>query len=86
MANHLSAKKRHRQNLKRRARNTALRSRTRRTLKKAREAISGKATTRAEDVKAAVRELYKAASKNVISKKNASRRVSRLMKAAAAAK
>ena len=85
MANHVSAEKRHRQSLKRRARNAALRSRMRRVVKDARSAVEAKGSDSAALVKSAVARIYKTAAKGVISKATAARRVSRLMKAAHAA-
>ena len=82
MANHPSAAKRNRQNVKRRARNTSLRSATRRALKLAREAISENADNKDELVKAAVAGIYRAATKNIVPANAASRTVGRLMKAA----
>lgn len=84
MANHPSAKKRHRQNVTRNERNSAVRARMRRALKEAREAIQGNTEDRAARVTKAVREVYRAASKNVIPARTASRNVSRLMKQRAA--
>ncbi|MCB9655863.1 MAG: 30S ribosomal protein S20 [Deltaproteobacteria bacterium] len=84
MANHPSAAKRHRQNDKRNARNTAIRSRTRRAIRVAREALEKGAEDSATLVKEAIARVYRAASKGVIKGNTASRQVSRLMKAAAA--
>lgn len=81
MANHPSAKKRHRQNIKRRDRNRAMRSRMRKAVKEARVALSDNAEGKGPAVDKAVRELYHAASKNVIPTNSARRTVSRLMKA-----
>jgi small subunit ribosomal protein S20 len=87
LANTKSAEKRNRQALKRRARNTTVRTTVKGALKKAREAIATKDTAKTGDaVKAAARTLSKAASKGVIHKRNASRRISRMAKAAHAAK
>jgi small subunit ribosomal protein S20 len=81
LAHHKSAKKRARQSLKRRARNRHVRSRISGVVKTARNAIaSGEAEAAGSAVHAAERTLRKAASKGVISKKQASRRVSRLAK------
>lgn len=83
MAHHESAKKRARQSLKRRARNRHVRSRLAGVVKAARNALaSGEPQAAASAVHAAERTLRKAASKGVISKKQASRRVSRLAKRA----
>ncbi len=86
MANHASAAKRHRQNLKRNERNSAARSRTRKAVRKAREAVLSKADDRDTLVKHAVTELYRAASKSFIKPGTASRQVGRLMKAQAKAR
>lgn len=82
MANHKSALKRIRSSARRRIRNRIYKSRTRTEVKKARLAISGKADiqTAIEQVRQAVSQLDKAASKGVIHKNNAARTKSRLMK------
>ena len=81
MANTLSAKKRIRQNAKRRIRNRIVRGRTRTAVKQARTAIdSGDAQAAVEAVKLAVSHLDRTANKGVIHRKNAARRKSRLMK------
>ena len=85
MAQHKSAEKRHRQNERRKARNKNVRSRMRNAMKDARSALEHQGATKAEDVKAAVSEITRAASRNVITKATASRYVSRLMHAAAKA-
>ncbi len=86
MANHPSAIKRARQNIKRRARNKHVAQTCRTLVKKAREAIDGKDAAVADTVASAVQSLSAAGSKGVIHKRQASRRISRLMKAAHAAK
>jgi small subunit ribosomal protein S20 len=79
LAQHKSAKKRARQNLQRRARNRGIRSRLKTAIKYARAAVAGTDGAAASDaVRKAEREIRKAASKGVLSKKQASRRVSRL--------
>ncbi len=79
MANIKQALKRHRQSLKRRARNRAIKSRVKNAIKKVRLAIEARDKEMAQ---AALRDatsiLDKAASKGVIHKKNAARRISRL--------
>lgn len=81
MANHKSALKRIRQNLKRREYNRTFRSRTRTFVKKARTLQAGKNLTVAEEAtRLAIQELDRAASRGVIHKRNAARRKSRLMK------
>jgi small subunit ribosomal protein S20 len=85
LANIQSAKKRIRQNDKRRLRNRIHRGRARTEVKQAREAIaSGDTAASAEAVREAVRLLDHAASKGVIHPNNAGRRKSRLMKRLAA--
>ena len=79
MAQHKSAKKRARQSLARRARNRGIRSRLKTAVKYARAALSGTDGAVASDaLRKAEREIRKAASKGVLTKKQASRRVSRL--------
>jgi len=83
LAQHKSAKKRARQNLERRARNRQIRSRLKSAVKDARTALSGKDGDAVRTaVQRAEREIRKAASKGVLSKKQASRRVSRLARSA----
>jgi small subunit ribosomal protein S20 len=76
---HPSAEKRHRQNLKRQTRNRLVKTRTRTAAKNALEAIAG---TDAEAASKALREaaslLQKAASKGVIKRNTASRKIARL--------
>lgn len=84
MASHKSAAKRARQSVRRNERNNRVRSNMRTVVKKA---VSAPAD--AANIQGAIREVQKAASKGVIPKRQAARRVSRLMKAhnkAAAAK
>jgi small subunit ribosomal protein S20 len=84
MANHPSAEKRHRQSVKRAARNQAVRSRLRTAVKGARTAIaSGDAGAAPAAVAAASRTLDKAVSKGVLHRNTAARRISRLAKQAA---
>ena len=72
-------KKRARQNLERRARNRTVRSRLETAVKDARAALAGADGAAAGDaLRKAEREIRKAASKGVLTKKQASRRVSRL--------
>lgn len=85
MANIESAKKRNRQNVKRRSRNKDLRSRARTQVKVARQAVQADAKTADPVVRKAASELDRAAVKGVLHKKNAARRKSRLMKALAKA-
>ncbi|MBI5549473.1 MAG: 30S ribosomal protein S20 [Deltaproteobacteria bacterium] len=82
MANIKSAEKRHRQSLKRRARNTHWRSSVKTAVKKVRDAVAAKDPAKAKDaLKAAEKTLKKAASKGAVHSRNASRHVGRLMKA-----
>ena len=79
MANSPQAKKRARQNEKRFAVNKARRSRIRTYLRKVEEAIaSGDQSAAAEALKAAQPEIMRGASKGVMHKNTASRKVSRL--------
>lgn len=81
MANTASAKKRIRQNLKRRTRNQTWRTRARTYIKRARMVMTQDSAESARGaVQEAIRELDRAASKGVIHKRNAARRKSRLMK------
>ena len=83
MANTRSAEKRNRQAQKRRARNVQVRSTVKDAVKSARTAIAGKdgsVTTTA--LREASRQLSKASSKGVMTKRAVSRRISRLAKAA----
>jgi small subunit ribosomal protein S20 len=76
---HPSAEKRHRQNLKRHARNRLVKTRMRTAAKNALDVIAG---TDAAAANAALREaarlLQKAASKGVIKRNSASRKIARL--------
>ncbi len=79
MANTRSAEKRHRQSLKRKAKNSTAKSAVKTAVKKAREAMGkGDSVKAKEAVRAATVALDKAASKGVLHAKNASRRVARL--------
>ena len=79
MAQHKSAKKRARQSLARRTRNRTVRSRLKTAVKYARAALAGDdGAAASEALRKAEREIRKAASRGVLSKKQASRRVSRL--------
>jgi small subunit ribosomal protein S20 len=85
LANTRSAEKRNRQAQKRRANNVRVRTSVRSVVKKAREAIGQDAGAAKPSVQTAVRALDKAASKGIIHKNAAARRISRLAKAAARA-
>ena len=79
MANHKSAMKRHQQSLVARARNRANKTRVKNVVKAVREAISrNDREAAAEAFKAAMSVLDRAASKRVLHKRNAARRISRL--------
>ena len=87
MATHRSAEKRDRQNKKRKARNTAVKSQTKTEIKKVLAAVEGKdAESTEKALKCAIRVIKKAASKGVYHKNNASRKVSRLTRKVAALK
>ena len=85
MANVASAEKRNRQRIKRRARNQFHLTTMRTYVKRVRTAIEAKDGKLAEILKAAVAVIDKAASKGVIDKKAASRKISRLTKSATSA-
>jgi small subunit ribosomal protein S20 len=82
VANHPSARKRARQNKKRRAANVQLRSSVKTAVKNARVSLSDPKTDAVTAVRRAESALSRAASKGVIPKGRVSRKVSRLMKAA----
>ncbi len=85
LANTASAKKRIRQNAKRRIRNRIYSSQARTYVKRARIALeTNDAESAIDAVREAVSKLDQAASKGVIHRKNAARRKSRLMKRLAA--
>lgn len=84
MANTRSAEKQNRQAHKHRIRNTHVLSTLRTSVRKFREAAaSGDAGKIKQELSAAIRQIAKAASKGVIHKGQAARRISRLSKAAA---
>jgi small subunit ribosomal protein S20 len=79
VATHKSAAKRHRQSLKRRARNHALKARLRTLVKKVRSALDSKDVAAAEsELRVAARALDRAVTKGVVHRNSASRRISRL--------
>ncbi len=87
MANHKSAVKRHKQSLKKAARNRSARTRVKNVVKAVRLAISENDPAKASEALAkATAVLDKTAGKGVIHWKNAARKVSRLTKAVNAAK
>jgi small subunit ribosomal protein S20 len=82
MPNSVSAKKRLRQNLSRRARNRAARSSIRSQIRKVRTAIAaGDAEASATEFRTAVKKLDQAAAKKIIHANTAARIKSRLSKA-----
>ena len=83
MANTKSAEKQNRQAIKHRARNSHVTSTLRTQVRKFREVLEGADAPKAADaLKAAIKTIAKAASKGVIHKAQASRRIARLSKAA----
>jgi small subunit ribosomal protein S20 len=83
VANHKSAEKRNRQNIVRRERNRSVRTQVRTETKKLHAAIgTGDETAVESQLRLATKQLNKAASKGVMKKKTASRRIGRLAKAA----
>jgi small subunit ribosomal protein S20 len=81
VANTRSAEKANRQSQKHRARNAHVLSTLRTSVRKVREAaVGGDAGKAKEELTDAIRQISKAASKGVIHKGQASRRISRLMK------
>jgi small subunit ribosomal protein S20 len=84
---HKSAIKRNRQNEKRHERNRVVRSRVKSDVRKVREAVDSRDLPTAEtQLRQAVKDLSKAASKGILHRKNASRRIARLSKRVAALK
>jgi len=80
MATHPSAKKRHAQSLKRRARNNQIRKTVRGAVRKLRDAAAAGSTEKQALLKDAEQMLRKASSKGVLHKRTVSRTVSRLAK------
>ena len=78
MANTPSARKRMRQNEKRRLRNRAARSAVRSSVKSAREALAGKGADSAAVVRDAIRALDRAVTKGILHRNTAARRKSAL--------
>ena len=82
MANLPSVEKRHRQSLKRNARNVQKRTQVKTAVKKLRDAIAKKDAAKAKEaLREAASVLSKAASKGVLTDRNVSRRIGRLSKA-----
>lgn len=83
MANTKSAEKQYRQSIKRRARNMHVKTTLRTQVRKFRETLAGgDGQKTGEELKEAIRTIAKAASKGVIHKAQAARRIARLSKAA----
>ncbi|WP_457571250.1 30S ribosomal protein S20 [Desulfovulcanus sp.] len=81
MANHKSALKRHRQSLKRRARNRSVKTRVKNVIKAVRLAAEQKDAQKAvEALRTATSVLDRAAQKKVIHWRTAARKISRLSK------
>jgi len=79
---HPSAEKRHRQNLKRRDRNRAIKTRVHSAVKDAVKAIEGAdAASAQQELRQATRVLYKAAGKGTLHRNTAARKVARLSRA-----
>jgi small subunit ribosomal protein S20 len=78
LANTPSAKKRIRQNEKRRLRNRAVRSAVRGNVKSAREALTGKTADSATVVREAIRAIDRAVTKGILHRNTAARRKSSL--------
>ena len=84
---HKSAIKRHRQNIKRQARNQVVRTRVRHAVRELREVIAKKETATAETMlRDTMKTLDKAVTKGVLHRNNAARRISRLSQQVAALK
>ena len=83
MANTKSAEKQNRQATKHRARNSSITSALRTEVRKFRETLEGSDTPKtAAALKDAIKKISKAATKGIIHKSQASRRIARLSKAA----
>jgi small subunit ribosomal protein S20 len=78
---HPSAEKRHRQNLKRREHNRAIKSRVHSAVKQAVQAISSGDANATQELREATRVLHKAAAKGTLHKNTAARKVARLSRA-----
>jgi small subunit ribosomal protein S20 len=82
MAKHPSAAKRHRQSVTKQARNQAIRSRVRTSVRHVREALATRNAAEAETrLKQASRTIDKAVTKGVLHRNTASRKISRLAQA-----
>ena len=78
MANTRSARKRIKQNEKRRLRNRAIRSQVRSSVKDAREAETGKGAEAREAIREAIRTIDKAVSRGILHRNTAARKKSAL--------
>lgn len=85
MANHKSALKRHRQSIENRDSNRATRSRMKTAVKAAVQAVEAKDENAAKVLSTAISVVAKSASKGLIHKNTAARKISRLTKRANAA-
>lgn len=84
---HKSAIKRHRQSVKRVARNQGVRTHVRHAVRELREIIARKDSATAEtELRSVVKTLNKAVTKGVLHRNNASRRISRLSRQVASLK
>lgn len=87
MANHASALKRHRQSEKKRLRNAAVKSNLRSLIKKVRETVAGAKPEEATTLLGkTIAQIDKAVTGGVLHRNNASRKISRLAKAANASR
>jgi small subunit ribosomal protein S20 len=81
LANHKSALKRNRQNIKKNARNSSIKSNLRNSVKKLRANIAKKDKDQSQaELKDVVVKLDKAVTKNILHRNNASKKISRLTK------
>ncbi|HPL63848.1 MAG: 30S ribosomal protein S20 [Syntrophales bacterium] len=80
MATHKSAEKRNRQSKKRRERNVSIKSKVKTSVKKVLAAVEKKDAEAKNILKSTISTITKAASKGVLHKNTASRKVSRLTK------
>jgi small subunit ribosomal protein S20 len=78
---HPSAEKRHRQNLKRREHNRAIKSRVHSAVKEAVQAITSGDAKASQQLREATRVLHKAATKGALHRNTAARKVARLSRA-----
>lgn len=79
MNKHPSAQKRHRQSIKRNARNQSIRSRVRTLVRRLREAVEkGDVEEATAGLRSATRAIDKAATKGVLHRNTAARKISRL--------